>query len=51
MTREGRDANVPPMRRLLVPALACAALALPAAGPAARRVVAPSAVPGGASVR
>jgi hypothetical protein len=35
VTREGRDANVPPMRRLLVPAVACAALALPAAGPAA----------------
>jgi hypothetical protein len=35
VTPAGRAANVPPMRRLLVPALACAALALPAAGPAA----------------
>ncbi len=35
MTAARRTGNVPPMRRLLVPALACAALALPAAGPAA----------------
>ena len=35
MTPAGRAANVPPMRRLLVPALACAALALPVGGPAA----------------
>lgn len=35
MTLAGRAANVPPMRRLLVPALACAALVLPLAGPAA----------------
>ena len=35
MTPAGRAANVPPMRRLVVPALACAVLALAAAGPAA----------------